>query len=232
MFLNQLSHLTLDSVDSPNSMAIQGYRKYALYSTQEYGISVGDFSSKTMFGFVVYKPTRSNLGPIRVELKLVVSTGENTHRLHDIDPEIIRNLIETSDLENKPVFVREGDFGYFLGFGTSIITSSAGHFLDMLGNELALVLQGNDKIRNAKDARRVNDLLIDVNAFAKEMDPKAEIMWSTMTYQIKWAQKMYDKYKDKIATLESKMNFAYKRIYSDLDVLSSYGIDESEIDYL
>ena len=102
----------------------------------------------------------------------------------------------------------------------------------MLGNELALMLKGNDKIRNAKDARQVNNLLIDVNAFAKEMDPKAEIMWSTMTYQIKWAQKMYDKYKEKIARLESNMNFAYKSIYSDLDVLSSYGIDESEIDYL
>ena len=198
MFLSQLSHLTLDSVDSPNLMAIPGYRKYALYSTQEYGISVGDFSSKTMFGFVVYKPTRSNLGPIRVELKLVVSTGENTHRLHDIDPEIIRNLIETSDLENKPVFVGEGDFGHFLGFEPGIRTSStnikyiltrssAGYFLDMLGNELALVLQGNDKICNAKDARRVNNLLIDVDAFAKEMDPKAEIMWSTMTYQVTWA---------------------------------------------
>ena len=243
MFLNQLSHLTLDSVDSPNSMAIPGYRKYVLYSTQEYGISVGDFSSKTMFGFVVYKPTRYNLGPIRVELKLVVSTGENTYRLHDIDPEIIRNLIETSDLENKPVFVREGDFGHFLRFEPSRSTSStnikyiltrssAGYFLDMLGNELALMLKGNDKIRNAKDARQVNNLLIDVNAFAKEMDQKAEIMWSTMTYQIKWAQKMYDKYKEKIARLESNMNFAYKRIYSGLDVLSSYGIDESEIDYL
>ena len=242
MFLSQLSHLTLDSVDSPNSMAIPGYRKYALYSTQEYGISVGDFSSKTMFGFVVYKPTRSNLGPIRVELKLVVSTGENTHRLHDIDPETIVNLIDTSDLENKPVFVGEGDFGHFLGFEPGISTSStnikyiltrssAGYFLDMLGNELALVLQGNDKICNANDARRVNNFLIDVNAFAKEMDPKAEIMWSTMTYQIKWAQKMYDKYKKKIAELESNMNGAYKRIYSDLDVLSSYGIDESEIDY-
>ena len=242
MFLSQLSHLTLNSVDSPNSMAIPGYRKYALYSTQEYGISVGDFSSKTMFGFVVYKPTRSNLGPIRVELKLVESTGENTHRLHDIDPEIIRNLIETSDLENKPVFVGEGDFGYFLGFEPGISTSStnikyiltrssAGYFLDMLGNELTLVLQGNDKICNANDARRVNNFLIDVNAFAKEMDPKAEIMWSTMTYQIKWAQKMYDKYKKKIAELESNMNGAYKRIYSALDVLSSYGIAESEIDY-
>ena len=53
-----------------------------------------------------------------------------------------------------------------------------------------------------------------------------------MNYQIKWAQKMYDKYKEKIARLESNMNFAYKSIYSDLDVLSSYGIDESEIDYL
>ena len=77
-----------------------------------------------MFGFVVYKPTRYNLGPIRVELKLVASTGENTYRLHDIDPEIIRNLIETSDLENKPVFVREGDFGHFLRFEPGISTSS------------------------------------------------------------------------------------------------------------
>lgn len=227
-------------------MAIPGYRRYALYSTQKYGISVGDFSSKTMFGFVVYKPTRSNLGPIRVELKVVASTDENTYMLHDIDPEIIRNLIETADLENKPVFVREGNFGHFLGFEPSRSTSSsidysyivsllahssAGYFLDMLGNELALMLKGNDRIRNAKDARRVNDLLIDVNAFAKEMDPKAEFMWGTLAYHIKGAQKIYDTYKAKIAKLESNMNDAYKRIYSDLDVLSSYGIDESTLYY-
>ena len=42
---------------------------------------------------------------------------------------------------------------------------------------------------------------------------------------------MYDKYKQKIAELASNMTFTYKRIYSALDVLSSYGIDESEIDY-
>lgn len=242
MYSSQIAYLTLGSVDSRNSAGIPGYRRYALYNTHVYGMSVGDFSSETRFGFVLYKPTRVNLGPIRVELKVVAPTGENTYRLHDIDPETIGNLIETSDIENKSIFAKEGDFGYFLGFEPNRSTSStnvqyilecssAGYFLDMLGDELALMLKGNDRIRTAKDARKVNDLLVEVNAFAIEMNPKAEFTWGTTTYDIKRAQQKYDEHKSDIAKLESDMNFVYTRIHSDIDVLSRYGMDESEIEY-
>ena len=40
-----------------------------------------------------------------------------------------------------------------------------------------------------------------------------------------------DEYKANIAKLESNMNTVYEWIHSDLDVLSSYGIDESTIEY-
>ena len=242
MHSSQIAYLTLDSVNSRRSTGIPGYRRYALYSTHVYGISVGDFSSEVKFGFVVYKPAWSNPQQIRVELKVLVPTGENTCRLQDIDPETIGKLIETSDLENKPVFVKEGNSGYFVGFGPKMSTSatnlqyvltcsSAAYFLDRLGDELALMLKGHDGVRNAKDARRVNDLLIELNAFATEMDPGAEFTWGTMSYNIKSAQKKCDEYKANIAKLESNMNTVYEWIHSDLDVLSSYGIDESTIEY-
>ena len=237
MYRSDIKYLELRSA---NSIKMPGYRRYVLYNQREYGISVGDFSSSTRFGFVVYKPRTFNISnQIRVELKVVVPTGENTYRLKDIDPDIITNLIETSNVENKPRFVKEGNSGYFLGYSQNthstelaqiLICTNAAHFLDMFGDYMALMLMGNERILTERDAAKVNDLLITIRAFSKEMNGGSDD-WATSTSNIAYCRNEYDRYKKRLGELESEMNLVYEGIQNKLEVLSKYGIDESTIDY-
>ena len=237
MYQSEIGYLDLKSA---NSIGIPGYRRHVLYSQHEYGVSVGDFSSRTRFGFVVYKPGAFNSGnQIRVELKVVAPAGENVYRLKDIDPDIIANLIETSNVENKPCFIKEGNTGYFLGYKQStysnelpwvLTCTNAAYFLDMFGDDLALMLLGTERICTQKDAEKVNDLLIAILAFSKEMND-GESSWGTSTYNIAACRNQYNKYKKKIGELETEMNFIYEGVQNELEVLSKYGIDESKIAY-
>ena len=201
------------------SFGIPGYRRHALYSDHEYGLSVGDFNSKVRFGFVIHKPGPYNLGPIRVELKRLIPSNDEyaPWLMEDIDPSIIKKFVDSLSEEEwgfKHALVVEDFCWYFRGFSRSTSTSKlpyvlmctiAAKFIDNYGDALA------------------------TNAFAVEM--KSDPSWGTATYGREQAEKKCKELKGSLAKVESEMNDIYGRIQEYVEFLSEYGIDEKDIEF-
>ena len=84
-------------------------------------------------------------------------------------------------------------------------------------------------VKTLKDALEVNDLLISVDAFSKEMQAKST--WGTATYNKECAQKKHDELKTSLTKLEEEMNYIYGLAQEDNDVLANYGIKEYDIEF-
>jgi len=225
-----------------NSHGISGYRRYALYSIQEYGLNVGDFDSRVRFGFVMYKPGPYNtLGKVKIELKRLTPTNADrtTWGLSDIDPNLIKELLEPiEEWGLRQAFTIEDGVGYFNGYAHNtsstsnsfcLIHSNLAVFLNTYGDALATLLLGKGNVKTLKDALEVNDLLTSVDAFSNEM--KSDASWGTATYNKNFAQEEYNEYKKNLAKVEAEMNYIYARVQECLDVLSEYGIDEKDIEF-
>ena len=225
------------------SFGIPGYRRHALYSNHEYGLSVGDFNSRVRFGFVIHKPGPYSLDPIRVELKRLIPSNDEyaPWLMEDIDPAIIKKFVDSLSEEEwgfKQALVVEDFCWYFRGFSRSTSTSKlpyvlmctiAAKFIDNYGDALATMMLGIPKVNTAADAEEVNDLLISVNAFAVEM--KSDASWGTATYGREQAEKKCKELKESLAKVESEMNSIYGRIQEYVEFLSEYGIDEKDIEF-
>lgn len=227
------------NLKAAKSIAIPGFRRHVLYSEQEYGLLVGDFNSRVKFGFVVYKPGYCSSAKIRIELKVLASEDGNHWRLKDIDPAFIKSLLETEGVDVKFNFIIENGVGYFQGLWSDtscgripddIVCSNLGRFLNVYGDALATVLAKKGNVNTLKDALEVNDLLISVNAFVREMQPKA-YRWGTATYNKESAQESCNKLRDEIAQVEDEMNSVFRKAQVDKEALAKYGIDESDIDF-
>lgn len=241
MYESDVRNLELKSA---KSQRIPGYRRYVMYSDREYGLDVGDFNSKVKFGFVMYKPGPYNtLGKIKIELKVLVPSNVEgtTWRLSDIDPNFIKKLLEPiEEWGLRQAFTIENGVGYFNGYAKDtycscnsnshcLLGSKLAVFLNTYGDALATVLLGKGNVKTLKDALEVNDLLISVAAFSKEMQAKST--WGTATYNKECAQKKHEELKTSLAKLEEEMNYIYGLAQEDNDVLANYGIKEYDIEF-
>lgn len=238
MYASDVRNLDLKAA---KSQRIPGYRRYVMYSDREYGLDVGDFNSKVKFGFVMYKLGPYNTGKIKVELKVLVPSNVEgtTWRLSDIDPNFIKKLLEPiEEWGLRQAFTIENGVGYFNGYAQDtycpsisycLLRSKLAVFLNTYGDALATVLLGKGNVKTLKDALEVNDLLISVDAFSKEMQAKST--WGTATYNKECAQKKHDELKTSLTKLEEEMNYIYGLAQEDKDVLANYGIKEYDIEF-
>lgn len=221
------------------SKSVPGFRRHALYSKHKYGVTAGDFSSNVRFGFVVYNPGNHNvLEKVRIEIKLCVGDDE-TLRLEDIDPKVIRKVVDSlppSECVLKQSFVEDGDTFYFRGsarylspnsVSSILLCSMAARFLNLYGDVLATMLLGIPTVNTTMDAMEVNDLLISVDAFLREM----RSVWGTVSFGRIQAQEKYNRLAETLAKNEEEMNQFYHSVQHCIEVLSEYGINERDINF-